>query len=900
MLPIPTLFSWTSGWSLALSYALDPSDFRKLISILVDENTYSNSTVRSKIETYADNISGVLDNTQVVIIPFPVNTSAFEIASLNESLYFEWYKSVSDNINFESKLVWTVLVWNFDLPVVYKDNESSRTILPFTDFEDKSYIYNHVTNKYEENEENVDWLKAEVWHWVISANWDLNKLNDYFDKNNDFYKWEWLFKTASWILNGDNDDKNDTFTVKADVMGGAGEKVQFTLDNVIDITAVASKYNAVSITNTDFSPAGSVDIDAGELTLYAIDAERDEIRQDKTNVVLGQLKVVNVAGQNLELQNLGVVLTATNSGIIQVVENVEFEVNGTSYDLSTPTTTNISAATYSDTDLDITIPQGTTILTVRADTLDNLTDGTTVTMSLDASSTTTFKVEEVEDDVTVSDITPSNLSWDNVEVVLSAASISNVTLGDLDVVKGASDLVALQFEIEAGDASYVSTDRIKVTLKNHSGGVSAITKTEVSEVALYKGSVSESNLLDKLSGSKLDTNGVATFDGFDVEIAADTTETFVVTVSTVDTDDVVGAQIVASIANPSTDVSLEDDENDTVTLSTVAISDKVITILDSGDLELTGKLTLTDNEDEKVVLAGTESIIYSVVAKSTNEMVKAETVEFTLSGAIQGTGSFRNVITSAKLYLGSDVVATATNSDVSSTSANGIHNDTTSKIKFENISDLVFPTSDTELKLAIVTQEIGQTTVEVSRDGLAVSDLQVTNVVITDAEGDDSAEDVTPTYDTVNGTTSNLSQIVPVKVTPSVTSTFSTTGDASATLSFAVDDGDNTDNSGSDIDVNLTQLHFAVSNFSASGTMTVKNSDNTIIGTGTVVDGNFNITLSTTEVITSWEVINLSVSTSVDAEFDLKAKGATFTADGKTYTTVTDSAQSVGAYLKAN
>ena len=190
------------------SYATTPGDFRNLVSILVDQNTYNNSSVKSKIETYADNISGVLENTQVVIIPFPTNTSAFKIASLNESLYFEWYKSVK-NVSFESKLVWTVLVWDFKLPVVFKDNESSKTILPFTDFEDKSYIYNHVTNKYEENEENIGWLKAEVWHWVISANWDLNKLGDYFDKNNDFYKWEGLFKTASWILNGDNDNNND-------------------------------------------------------------------------------------------------------------------------------------------------------------------------------------------------------------------------------------------------------------------------------------------------------------------------------------------------------------------------------------------------------------------------------------------------------------------------------------------------------------------------------------------------------------------------------------------------------------------------------------------------------------------------------------------------------------------
>ncbi|MBT3728502.1 hypothetical protein HOG27_00005, partial [bacterium] len=108
------------------------------------------------------------------------------------------------------------------------------------------------------------------------------------------------------------DDKNETFTVKGDVMGGAGDDVQFVLDNKIDITATSSKYNAVNI-QTGVALASTVNIDAGELTLYAIDAEADEIRQDKSNVVIGQLKIVNVAGQNLELQNLGVVLTSTNS-----------------------------------------------------------------------------------------------------------------------------------------------------------------------------------------------------------------------------------------------------------------------------------------------------------------------------------------------------------------------------------------------------------------------------------------------------------------------------------------------------------------------------------------------------------------------------------------------------------
>jgi len=131
----------------------------------------------------------------------------FSIASLNEWLFYDGYKAIDDSVNFESKLVWTVLVWDFELPVVYNWSESSKTIVPFTDFEDKSYIYNHEKKIYEANDDNFDWLKSEIWHWVISPNtWDFDDniiaLKNYFDKNHDFYSWTWNFKYSEGILSG--------------------------------------------------------------------------------------------------------------------------------------------------------------------------------------------------------------------------------------------------------------------------------------------------------------------------------------------------------------------------------------------------------------------------------------------------------------------------------------------------------------------------------------------------------------------------------------------------------------------------------------------------------------------------------------------------------------------------
>lgn len=183
------------------------SDYYNIVSIIVDENTYNEA--KSEINRYSKDIQWVLENTKVVILPTPTNTPAFNIASLNESLYNDWYKAIDKNADFESKLIWTVIIGDFNLPTVFDNNTYSRTVLPLTDFDDKVYIYNHETNRYEKNLDNKDWLKADIWHWVISPNlWSFKEnikwLKNYFDKNHDYYSGTWNFKYSQWVLNWDN------------------------------------------------------------------------------------------------------------------------------------------------------------------------------------------------------------------------------------------------------------------------------------------------------------------------------------------------------------------------------------------------------------------------------------------------------------------------------------------------------------------------------------------------------------------------------------------------------------------------------------------------------------------------------------------------------------------------
>ncbi|MBT3853230.1 hypothetical protein HOF65_04545 [bacterium] len=53
----------------------------------------------------------------------------------------------------------------------------------------------------------------------------------------------------------------------------------------------------------------------------------------------------------------------------------------------------------------------------------------------------------------------------------------------------------------------------------------------------------------------------------------------------------------------SSDVSLQDDQNDIVTLNSLNLSDKVITITDSGQLSLTADSNNIDNQNHKQILA---------------------------------------------------------------------------------------------------------------------------------------------------------------------------------------------------------------------------------------------------------------------------------------------------------
>jgi len=179
-------------------------DFYNIVSLIVKEDIYNK--IKSKLDRYSSDLQNVLENTKVIILPVPNNASPFSISSLEENLYLEWYAWLDKTISFESRLIWTVLVWDINLPVVQDWTSMIKSIAPYTDFVDKAYIYDKNTETYKKNEEAKDSFKSEIWHWVISPNtWDkdedIKQLKNYFDKNHDFYKATWDFETSKTVLN---------------------------------------------------------------------------------------------------------------------------------------------------------------------------------------------------------------------------------------------------------------------------------------------------------------------------------------------------------------------------------------------------------------------------------------------------------------------------------------------------------------------------------------------------------------------------------------------------------------------------------------------------------------------------------------------------------------------------
>ncbi len=684
------------------------------------------------------------------------------------------------------------------------------------------------------------------------------------------------------------DDKTETFRVKWDIVGWAGKTIDFELDTDGDIIASATKYFGVNVIDK-YNP-DKLTIEAGEVTLYAIDAEQDKVRDDTDNVKLGTLKVVNVAGKDLNLKNLGVVINVdntSNTGLI--LENVEAVINGTSYDLCDEVS-GTGDTVCSDTNIDVLLPQGTTMIDFVADTADDLSDGTTIKLSLDATSGSLLYIEEMEDDTQVTDIAPSSLTWDDIEIKQPKATLSKVPLADVTVVKWTENIIALQYEVEANEVSPLYIDKVKVDIKVYSGS-SDITssvdlKDYISEIVLYKDSISDSNKLDSVAGTRLDST--TTFDGFEVEVPADNTQTFVVAVSIVDADTVINKTIKVGYNS----MEIDDDQNDPVTTGGTVGFGRAINVKDSGTIvvNLTGSVDNVENEIDKVILAGTEQDVFSLDVKSLNEDVEVEKFKlyFTGAGDLTGAENLRDTIKEVKVTLnGKTVIASV--SDITPYTWY-------IEVLFDNLTDFVVPTAGDKLVVTVSTNNIGYEQIGKPVSGIKVSGLYINK---NDTKGLESNEKLETDINVDTTSIAKEFDVVPMIVTPSIVDTFGT-DDINATIKLAIDAGNNTDkDDGSQLVANLSGIKLDITSLTSTGTYTVFNGNGDVIATGDITTaGTLTINISTPDPISQGE--NYRIEVTAEASYRLAKDGIIYEVDGNVYNIKLQDTLDMGQYARSN
>ncbi|MFA5792477.1 MAG: S-layer homology domain-containing protein [Candidatus Gracilibacteria bacterium] len=170
-----------------------------LVAILVDAQTWSayssgsgffsflgNTKISEKIETYAQDVQLAMPYTKTIIVRVAGDEGTVDVQKLLEKLYFEG----DTNDSAQTKLSGVVIVGDVPVPVVNKNGNRFLSMLPYTDFEEPSYVLDDTSQDFIPNA-NAQNLQAEVWHGLIVPPLDgqegIDLIASYFEKNHAFH-----------------------------------------------------------------------------------------------------------------------------------------------------------------------------------------------------------------------------------------------------------------------------------------------------------------------------------------------------------------------------------------------------------------------------------------------------------------------------------------------------------------------------------------------------------------------------------------------------------------------------------------------------------------------------------------------------------------------------------------
>lgn len=576
------------------------------------------------------------------------------------------------------------------------------------------------------------------------------------------------------------ESKSLSCEITADVVWGATKTVSFLVERDIDIVAQGSKYKGINV--SDYSSAalsdknvsgGGITIQAWELTIVTEEPSATEFRKNKKDIILWKLKVTSNAGKAIELQKIQVKLIAqTANSVSTYMENVELydETAWVTYDLSSNCTAPGNDYLCHDNDLTIAIPEtGTKIFQIRADSKNTAwlnVNGYKFNVQLSAwNGTNGYYFVSTQDDKQVTDVTPSSVSFKNMEGKSSTATVTVLPMSTTkNAVIWAKDVEVAQFEVAADNSSALTMDRVIIawTVVDASvapavAGTASLDNTRISALYLYKDG--ETSPLKRVSGSNIASNK-ATFDGFTVSIAKNAKQKFIVKADFVDDTNQSADTVQFSVAW----YRLQDEDNDDVYLADeLATQDwdlsneaayvnyksaRITTITWAWSLALTVDNTDSATDKAKNVLGNTTSdFVASYEATATNEDVKIKDLQVIASSA-----QFVSAVSEIIIYKNDKTT------EIDRESVSG------QTVTFTNINYIVAQGSE-NLYVKVKTRKIGK-----DEAWIQSSDMALT-MKVTSAEGSNSGKvissiDHDSTVALVQAVTANSNsfKVVPVKI----------------------------------------------------------------------------------------------------------------------------------------
>jgi hypothetical protein len=550
-------------------------------------------------------------------------------------------------------------------------------------------------------------------------------------------------------------EEDDTVQARvyADILDGAGDNISFSVESDLDVQVVDQAVKQPAYVTAEALSTNTVNVEAGELTIVGFDAAFTEFSKNQNNLVLGYVDVTSKSGEQIELQNINLLITGSaDIDTALDIETIEAVTSNGTYDLSVSAdnedgdgnanadadaiaANNIDAdgngdckdagdtiCRFSASNIDLII-EGTQRIWFRADSLDTgFTPDVDITPSLESmvgganqQAIEGLYFKEVENDTVITDITPSNVSFETVTSKDSTAEVrSKAQSASKTAVQGTDDVVVMAFEIEAGQASFLDIDDITIMGAYDAGnGDDAVDNADfvagrflssdhVDSARLYHTAVDSANLLDEQGGGEF-AAGLLEFDLNDYRIEAGATTSFYVVFDLADNDDVNDDYISVAVGK----ATIRDMENTTVALKDAGGLTMDATAFTSAKAELSRRTVLfasagtlstpIDNSDSKAdratfVLAGQEAIVASLEITAQNEDITIEDFVVTIANATadQATAALSDII--------------LVDSDMNELARKSVSGTT---VSFEN-ANVVIPEGTGNYYLKVVSNEIGQ------------------------------------------------------------------------------------------------------------------------------------------------------------------------------------------------